>query len=166
MIKLTKVCIHKYKCIESDQEYEIDENVTVLVGMNESGKTSILEAIFLLGFGKSFLGVRKEEVKFFNSEGYVIKALAESSLGKNQIINSYFKEMKIYLNDLPIKLAEMSKYFFPVIFTSHDFARHIERKSFKRKLFNRFIFGVEDLYLYHLKISSLTKIQALYLDCI
>ncbi len=45
MIKLHEVTIHKYKCIESDQTFVVDDDVTVLVGMNESGKTSILEAL-------------------------------------------------------------------------------------------------------------------------
>ena len=42
---LKKVIIHKYKCINSDQEFDIDPDVTVLVGMNESGKTSALECL-------------------------------------------------------------------------------------------------------------------------
>ena len=45
MINLTKATIHKYKCIESDQSFDVDADVTILVGMNESGKTSILEAL-------------------------------------------------------------------------------------------------------------------------
>lgn len=45
MITLTGATVHKYKCIESDQSFDIDPDVTVLVGMNESGKTSILEAL-------------------------------------------------------------------------------------------------------------------------
>lgn len=45
MIRLTKAVIHKYKCIEKEQEIEIEPDVTVLVGMNESGKTSLLEAL-------------------------------------------------------------------------------------------------------------------------
>jgi predicted ATP-dependent endonuclease of OLD family len=44
-MKLTKVTIHKYKCIEKQQEFNIEEDITVLVGMNESGKTSVLEAL-------------------------------------------------------------------------------------------------------------------------
>ena len=40
MITLQEVTIHKYKCIESDQTFNVDEGVTVLVGMNESGKTA------------------------------------------------------------------------------------------------------------------------------
>lgn len=45
MIKLVKVNIHKYKCIETAQEFDVDDSITVLVGMNESGKTSVLEAV-------------------------------------------------------------------------------------------------------------------------
>lgn len=45
MISLKKVTIHKYKCVESDQSFEVDDSITVLVGMNESGKTSVLEAL-------------------------------------------------------------------------------------------------------------------------
>lgn len=45
MIKLTKVTIHKYKSIENEQVFDVENGITVLVGMNESGKTSILEAL-------------------------------------------------------------------------------------------------------------------------
>lgn len=45
MIKLTKATILKYKCVEYEQSFTIEPDVTVLVGMNESGKTSLLEAL-------------------------------------------------------------------------------------------------------------------------
>ncbi|MCT7524502.1 ATP-binding protein [Aliarcobacter cryaerophilus] len=45
MIKLKKVEIHKYKSIEKTQIFNVNDKVTTLVGMNESGKTSILEAL-------------------------------------------------------------------------------------------------------------------------
>ncbi|MCT7536519.1 AAA family ATPase [Aliarcobacter butzleri] len=45
MIKLKKVEIHKYKSIEKTQIFNVDDKITTLVGMNESGKTSILEAL-------------------------------------------------------------------------------------------------------------------------
>lgn len=44
-MKLTKATIHKYKCIESDQSFVVEDGITILVGMNESGKTSVLEAL-------------------------------------------------------------------------------------------------------------------------
>lgn len=45
MMTLKQVTINKYKCIETKQSFEVEPDVTVLVGKNESGKTAVLEAI-------------------------------------------------------------------------------------------------------------------------
>ncbi len=45
MIKLISATIEKYKPIETTQLFKVEDDVTVLVGVNESGKTSILEAL-------------------------------------------------------------------------------------------------------------------------
>lgn len=45
MIRLKNVTINKYKCIETEQSFDVQDDVTVLVGKNESGKTAILEAL-------------------------------------------------------------------------------------------------------------------------
>lgn len=44
-MKLKNVVVHKYKSIESDQKFKVEDDITILVGMNESGKTSMLEAL-------------------------------------------------------------------------------------------------------------------------
>ncbi len=44
-MKLKEVIIYKYKSIENQQSFDVDGQITVLVGMNESGKTNILEAL-------------------------------------------------------------------------------------------------------------------------
>ncbi|WP_208094461.1 ATP-dependent nuclease [Mucilaginibacter agri] len=44
-MKLKSVKIHKYKSIENEQSFIVEDDITILVGMNESGKTSILEAL-------------------------------------------------------------------------------------------------------------------------
>ena len=44
-MRLTNVSIKKYKSIEEPQSFEVDPTTTILVGMNESGKTSILECL-------------------------------------------------------------------------------------------------------------------------
>lgn len=44
-MKLKDVTIHKYKSFETTQKFELENDITILVGMNESGKTSALEAI-------------------------------------------------------------------------------------------------------------------------
>ncbi|GFM87973.1 hypothetical protein PSCICO_33720 [Pseudomonas cichorii] len=45
MILLKAVKVHKYKSIQATQEVDIDEKVTTVVGMNESGKTSFLTCL-------------------------------------------------------------------------------------------------------------------------
>jgi predicted ATP-dependent endonuclease of OLD family len=45
MITLKKVTIHKYKCFSETQEFEVEKDITALVGMNEAGKSALLEAI-------------------------------------------------------------------------------------------------------------------------
>lgn len=44
-MKLKSVKIEKYKSFEESQDFNIEDDITILVGMNESGKTSALEAI-------------------------------------------------------------------------------------------------------------------------
>ncbi|MDR1285875.1 MAG: AAA family ATPase [Campylobacteraceae bacterium] len=44
-MKLKEITIHKYKSFEFIQKFELEDDITILVGMNESGKTSALEAI-------------------------------------------------------------------------------------------------------------------------
>jgi predicted ATP-dependent endonuclease of OLD family len=45
LITLVKAQMFKYKSIEDSSQVEIGEDVTVLVGKNESGKTAFLEAL-------------------------------------------------------------------------------------------------------------------------
>lgn len=45
MLKLEKVKIYKYKSFVEEQEVRIADNVTVLIGKNESGKTAFLESL-------------------------------------------------------------------------------------------------------------------------
>ncbi|MGD0745302.1 MAG: AAA family ATPase, partial [Verrucomicrobiota bacterium] len=44
-MKLKSVLIRKYKCFSEEQSFAVDPQVTVLVGKNESGKTSVLQAL-------------------------------------------------------------------------------------------------------------------------
>lgn len=45
MLTLTKAQVYKYKSIEDSTEISISQDITILVGKNESGKTAYLEAL-------------------------------------------------------------------------------------------------------------------------
>jgi predicted ATP-dependent endonuclease of OLD family len=64
-MKLTKVEIHKYKSFEFAQEFELESDITVLVGMNESGKTSALECL-----AKTHYFQEDEDFKFNPTHDY------------------------------------------------------------------------------------------------
>jgi len=64
-MKLKKATVHKYKSFESDQTFDVQEDVTILVGMNESGKTSVLEAI-----GKTNYFQNDKKFKFNTTHDY------------------------------------------------------------------------------------------------
>jgi len=50
MIKLKEVILDKYKVFTSPQTVRIEDDVTALVGMNESGKTAFLEVLAKINF--------------------------------------------------------------------------------------------------------------------
>ena len=42
---LKKVTVHKYKSFLTEQTYQVESQITRIVGKNESGKTALLEAL-------------------------------------------------------------------------------------------------------------------------
>ena len=64
-MKLKEVKIHKYKSFETSQKFELEEDITVLVGMNESGKTSALESL-----AKTHYFQEDEDFKFNPTHDY------------------------------------------------------------------------------------------------
>ncbi len=64
-MKLNKVTIHKYKCVETEQSFNVEKDITILVGMNESGKTSVLEVL-----AKSNYFQKDETFKFKTTHDY------------------------------------------------------------------------------------------------
>ncbi|MGW5063004.1 AAA family ATPase [Streptomyces sp. NPDC004096] len=47
-MKLINAQITKYRSVEDSQLFDIEPDVTALVGKNESGKTTILQALYRL----------------------------------------------------------------------------------------------------------------------
>jgi AAA15 family ATPase/GTPase len=47
-MKLTQAQVQNFRCVDDSGEFTIDENITCLVGKNESGKTTLLTALYRL----------------------------------------------------------------------------------------------------------------------
>lgn len=83
MVRLKHVKINKYKCINSEQEFQLDDGITILVGKNESGKTAVLEAIAKTNyftkdttftFNKT-LDYPRRELKAYEKSGEIAKVV-------------------------------------------------------------------------------------------
>lgn len=87
MISLKNIEILKYKSFTSPQSIKIEDDITVLVGMNESGKTSVLECL-----AKSNYFENDEKFKFDQTLDYPrkeLKSISKSSESPKAIICSY-----------------------------------------------------------------------------
>jgi DNA replication and repair protein RecF len=127
-------------------------------GVNGSGKTSIIEALYLLGFGKSFLPVSKQEMINFNSSGFYLQAEIANKSSENSLLASFDKKFKMQLNNEKGSLVEIGKYLYPLFFSSLNYNLFIDHNPYFRKMIDRFIFGVHALYLHHiLRYNHLVK---------
>jgi DNA replication and repair protein RecF len=130
----------------------------LIYGVNGSGKTSIIEALYLLGFGKSFLQVSKQEMISFNGSGFYIHAELVNKSGENSLSASYEKKFKLQLNSEKGSLAEIGKYLYPLYFSSLNYNFFIDYNPYFRKMIDRFIYGVHALYLHYiLRYNHLVK---------
>lgn len=78
-MKLKNVVIHKYKSFETEQGFNLEDDITILVGMNESGKTSALEAIAKTNYFQD-----DESFKFNSTHDYPRKEL--KVMGKSRSV--------------------------------------------------------------------------------
>jgi DNA replication and repair protein RecF len=119
----------------------------LIFGVNGSGKTSIIEALFLLGFGKSFLPVNKKEMVNFNAPGFFIQAEVLNKSGENTLTARLEKNFCLQANSEKAVLSQISHYLYPLFFSTFNYNYYIDYIAYFRKLIDRFIYGVHSLYL-------------------
>ncbi len=142
-MKLIKATIHKYKCIETEQSFNVENDITILVGMNESGKTSVLEAL-----AKSNYFQKDEAFRYNSTHDYPRKekkALDKSGVDAIAITSVYSLSDKL----LASIEADLGKDVFTqkTISVSHkysngriwndveaDFAKFVENKTAELKI--------------------------------
>lgn len=77
---LDRLKIHQFRNIESCQ-LQASPNLNVVIGENGSGKTSLLEAIYLLGYGRSFRSSKIARVVNHEADELVVFA----TLGQHKV---------------------------------------------------------------------------------
>jgi predicted ATPase len=151
-VKLKSVTIHQYKCIESSQNISIEDDVTILVGMNESGKTSVLEAVAKTNYFQQDESFRfdathdypRREKKVLDKSGdnpdavtctYEIgteaRAAIEAELGKGVFDDDTFSVTTRYDNTRTIRVGTVNRRRF---LENHTRAKGIHSRALVDKL--------------------------------
>lgn len=111
---ISRLHLHQFRSHE-DAVFEFDPSVTAIIGLNGSGKTNILEAIYTLCMGKSFRD-GDDELITYNQGWYRIESDIDgvnrelryqpSNKGKQIIVDGTPKGRFTYRQQLPVILFE------------------------------------------------------------
>lgn len=139
----------------SDEHVEFDPKVNIIIGDNAQGKTNLVEALYLLGFGKSFRTSQDKELIQMEDDFTHVSATIQKSNCQMQIDFKYNIRQKkeIKVNEVPLKrLAELIGEFNVVIFSPEDLQLVKGSPNLRRKYMDKSISQIYPHY-YHLLID-------------
>lgn len=135
-----------FRNFKEKHTFDFVNGKNLIYGLNGSGKSSILESIYILGFGKSFLNVKKNEILNQDSQEFFAKSIINCKRGISDIKYYFGEDFSMFINGKKTKKLEMVNFFFPVFFSSSNYTYYVESRSYTRKMINRFLFGIDTLF--------------------
>lgn len=129
-------------------ELDFNDKKNLIFGDNGVGKTSILEAIYLLGFGKSFNEKKLKNLIRYGEEKFSVSSSINCLLGKYKIDANYNNQiLSLHIDEKKKTVKDIQKFFFPLYFSSEFGHVILSSQNERRKFFNRLIFGLDALYI-------------------
>lgn len=142
------------------EEFKFNGNTTVIIGPNTSGKTNLIEAIFLLATGKSFRTDKDIQMINFKQDLARVKGMVDQTSLEIMITNgqlggqtSQFK--KFLVNGVAKRRIDFVENFPAVLFSPEDLDIIVDSPSLRRKFLDNVLEQVDREY--RLAIISYTK---------
>jgi DNA replication and repair protein RecF len=134
-VALSRLQVTDFRCLQS-AELQPDSHFTLISGPNASGKTSLLEAIYVLGRGRSFRTRRLEHLIRHGTERFVVFAELETSTRRVPMgVEGSRKGIRAQIDgDKPSSLAELAL-FLPVQIIDPEVHHLIEEGPSRRRRF-------------------------------
>lgn len=122
--------------------------MNLILGDNGEGKTNLLEAIYLLGRGRSFRALREREMIRWEKEGYYIRGVVSSRDGERCLeIKSKRGGKEAFLDgDRLHTLSELGRYFNLVLFIPEDLQLVKGGPNVRRDFLDEEIIQIHRLY--------------------
>jgi len=138
---LQKVRIQGFRNF-SEKLFEFSDGTTIVVGPNGSGKTNLLEAIYLLSVGKSFKARVEDEMISYkkglaHTKGRVlyndISTDLEVVLTRGEISGERAPKKRLLVNNTPKRLVDFASNLRVVLFSPEDLDLVLESPSIRRR---------------------------------
>ena len=150
-VKLTDFRNFKSKTLE------FSDATTVIVGPNASGKTNILESLFLLSTGKSFKAKIEEEMVNYDKDIGRVKGKLSSGMVLESVLTRGLIDIgaehpekvarkKLLVNGVPKRLIDFAGNFKVVLFGPWDMDLVTESPSIRRKFLDNVLSQVDREY--------------------
>ena len=151
---LKKLSLTNFRNIK-EQSIEFDKKLNILYGENGQGKTSILEAIYILSISKSFRTNTEKILLQYEKEFFDIKGFFTNEINRDIFIRIFYslKDGKnLFLNENKLKKYSEIIGTTPVILLSlEDLELTYGVPSIRRKFIDILISQVNPLYLHALQ---------------
>lgn len=131
-IQIKKLTVFNFRCYEKAQ-WNFSKRLNLLVGENGSGKTSILEAIYLMAYGRSFRQSKDAAWQQWGASNFQIDGQWQRYGPLNLHIQGKNKKLKITLQQRTLNLRKELKETFPVLMNSPQGARLIDGDHNERR---------------------------------
>ncbi|HEX3912123.1 MAG TPA: DNA replication/repair protein RecF [Steroidobacteraceae bacterium] len=149
-MSLGRLQVTDFRCLQSAQLH-LDPRFTLISGPNASGKTSLLEAIYLLGRGRSFRSRRLEHLIRQDSERFVVFGEIDTATRRVPMgVQGSRAGVRAQIDgDRPASLAELAL-FLPVQIIDPEVHHLIEEGPSRRRRFLDWgVFHVEQSFVVH-----------------
>ena len=131
------------------EKIELNENTNIIFGDNAQGKTNILEAIFMLGLGKSFRTNKEKELIKENEKNSKIEIKFVKNNRNEKIKLEITDKKRFYINDIPVKkISEIVGKINIVLFSPEDIEILRNEPIKRRKFLNIMISQLRPMYIH------------------
>jgi len=149
-VSLSRLQVTDFRCLQS-AELHLDPHFSLICGANASGKTSLLEAIYVLGRGRSFRTRRLEHLIRQGAERFVVFGEVETTTRRVPMgVEGTRQGIRAQIDgDKPSSLAELAL-FLPVQIIDPEVHHLIEEGPSRRRRFLDWgVFHVEQSFVGH-----------------